>query len=325
MRRDIETRYAVETNADILEELRLVRMHLESDEEESLRFRISRPLTRVSPFVDASATGLGGSLGTTSIPSKSREPPLEEINMSHVSHTTWRESALTRSIVKKSATFTLRSIRKFSSSYHSAGLSDDCRHVFANNDSEISVYQLGDLRGESALPDFSRVFTQQYKHGECIRHIASSQRYIVIITNKRLLVFNLDATTPFDTTLHGNWDPSGLACHESETHLVVFLGQCQRNKANKYNGQIRVYRYSIDGQAKKLPLFTLSVPANDCPKRLSFDTNSQILTCITRIQNKLLVWKLDDDFLSLLEPFEFLKNKYTAVSVQRLTTPADKH
>lgn len=304
MRKDIEARTTVETKANVLEEMRLIQLHLESDEGDSLRFRISRPLTRVS---QNSSNTVGS--------------PFEGIN---VSHTSWRERALTRSKTQSSTTFSLHSVRK-GSSYHSAGLFEDCKHAFFNNDREISVYQLGDLRRKPALQNFSRVFTQQYRCGECIRSVAAStQAFIIIVTNKRLLIFNLDTDVPIVNTSHGDWDPSGLACHESETHLVVFIGQCQRNNTDKYNGQIKIYRYRIDDQLIQLPVFAFNVPANDCPKRVSFDSDSQILTCITRIQNKLLVWKLNDEFLSSLEPFRFLKNKYAAVSAQIPAAQADR-
>ena len=245
------------------------------------------------------------------------EPPIRV----NTSHTSWHESALTRSITKASQTFSLRSVRKFSSSYHSAGLLDDCRHALFYNDSEISVYQLGDLRTKATSPSFSRTLNQRYKHGEVIRNVASSKELIVIVTSKRLLIFNI-ADTLIDTISHGDWDPSGIACHESETHIVVLLGQCQRKTNNKYKGQIRVYRYGLDGHPKKLPIFALNLPLHDCPKRLFFDMESQILTCITRIQNRVLAWKLDDDFLTPSEPFEFLKNNYAAVSPQSRTVSA---
>ena len=290
---DIRTRFAVETRSDIREEMRFIRLHLESDEKDSLRFRITRPLLRVS-----------GS-DTPAVPLDSEDPSFEESVVSAP------EVDLTRSFMKNCRVFSLRSIRKFSSSYHSAGLFDDCKHAFFNNDSEVSVYRLGDLRCNPALPKFSKVFTQKYKNRECIRNVTSSQSCIIIATNKRLLSFNLDAEAPIDTIPHGVWDPSGLACYESETHWVVFFGQSQRNKSNKYNGQISVYTYKKGAQADGLSVLVLELPANDCPKRVSFHTDSHILTCITRLENKVLVWKLDDDFSSSSEPFEYLRNKYT--------------
>ena len=236
------------------------------------------------------------------------------------------EKALTRSSTILSTKSSI-SIRKFNKSYHSAGLFKDGRHAFFNNDSELSVYKLGDLRSKSVSPEASVVFTQEYKQRkdrEYIRNVASSASFIMVVTNKRLQIYSIDAGKLFATASHDKWDPSGLACHESETHLVVFLGQVQREKKNEYIGQIRVLRYRKQSQAEGLPVFALNVLANDCPKRLFFDADSQILTCITRTANKVLVWKLNDEFFSSLKPFEFLKNNYTAVSTQGPTASTSR-
>ena len=314
LRRDVEVRSTVEDKANVLEEMRLIQVQLESDEREKLRLRVARPLTCVpqrSNSIQPRDIGI-----STIPPDRGGSSPI------NTSYTSPSERALTRSDIKNSKAFSLRS-RGFSSSYHSAGLLEGCHHAFFNNDGEVSVYRLGDLQRNPTSPKFTKVFTQRYKTPECIRNIASSLAYIIVVTNRRLLVFKIDKETLIDAIPHGDWDPSGLACHESETNLVIFLGQCQRNAINQYNGQIKVYRYQVNGQAKKLPAFILNVPASDNPKRVSFDTDSQILTCITRIQNKLLVWKLDDYFLSSSEPFEFLKNKYPAVSARNSATPCD--
>lgn len=311
LRREIETRVTVETKANILEEVQLIRRHLESDEEDDLRFRVPRPLTRVSQNIIVPSDGPDDDF----IPSNSGKSPIKDTRPSQMS---WRESALSRSITKNSTTFSLRSVR---GGFHSAGLFESCQHAFFHSDSEVSVYRLGDLQTKTPSPSFSSIFTRRYKNGEIIRNVSSSKAFLTVVTSKRLMIFKIDADAPIDTILHGDWDPSGLACHEDKTHFVVFLGHCQRNKTNKYNGQIRVYRYRIDGRAK-LPVYVLNVPANDCPKRFSFDEHSRILTCITRIQNKLMMWCLNDDFLSSSEPFEFLKNKYTAVSTQNSTAMA---
>ena len=233
---------------------------------------------------------------------------------------------MARSFTKNCTTFSLlRFVRKFSRPYHSAGVFKYCRHAFFDNDSEFSVYQSGDLRTETTSPSFSRILTQQYKHGEFIRNVASFRAFIIVVTSERVIVFRIDLEAPIEIMLHDDWDPSGLAWHESETHLVILLGQCQRHKNQTFNGQIRIYRYRIDGQFEKLPVFSLNVPENDWPTWLSSDTDSQIFTCITRIQNKLLVWKVDGELVSPPEPFEFLDNKYTALSAQSLTAPAGRN
>lgn len=317
LERDVRRGVTAETQANVLEEMRVIKAQLDSDEDEGLRFAILRPLPRV--FDSGSPTilsELGGS-PTEAVDVPAVDVPTPDVPTPDVPTP---ERTLIKSRTKSSTTFSLSSVSKFNKSYHSAGLFKDGRHAFFNNDSELSVYSCGDLRGR---PDFSKVFTQVYKrkHQEFIRIVASCNSCIMIATNKRLLVFRIDPEKLLSATSHGEWDPSGLACHESETRLVIFLGQVQRNARNKYNGQIKVIRYNQSGG---LPASTLNLPANDCPKRLFFDADSKILTCITRTQNTLLAWKLDDNFNAPLEPLEFLKNNYRAVSAQEPIVPADR-
>ena len=285
--------------------MHLIKEHLDSDEDHGLRFQLSRPLTGVSDS------------GTPIIPPESGGQSIGK------TETSAPERALARSSTRSSTKSSI-SIRKFNKSYHCAGLFKDGRHAFFNNDSELSVYKLGDLRSKPVSLEASKVFTKIYNQGkdrEWIRNVASSESFTMIVTNKRLQIFSVDAGKLIGTASHDEWDPSGLACHESETHLVVFLGQVQRDMRTEYIGQIRVLRYRKQSPAEGLPVFALNVPANDCPKRLFFDADSRILTCITRAQNRVLVWKLDDEFFSSFKPFGFLKNNYTAVSAQGPTAP----
>ena len=280
--------------------MQLIKEHLDKDENQGLRFQVSQPLTCLS-----------GS-GPQMMPPESGGPSTGQTERAIP------ERALARSSTISSTKSSI-SVRRFNKSYHSAGLFKDGRHAFFNNDSELSVYKLGDLRNKPVSLEASRVFTQVYeerKDREYIRNVASSESFIMIVTNKCLQTYSVDAGKLFGTASPEKWDPSGLACHESETHLVVFLGQVQRDKRNEYIGQIRVLRYIKQSQAEGLAVCALNVLANDYPKRLFFDADSQILTCITRIQNKVLAWKLNDEFFSSLKPFEFLKNNYTAVSAQ---------
>ena len=320
LERDIETRVAVETETNIREEMQVIRLQLENDENESLRFRALRPLRRLPAQAAAPENGASTRTATPTITSNTGNAPIETID---VSPTLRPENPVNKSRIKSSTTFSLRSIRKFSKSWDSAGLFDGCRHAFFNNDSEVSVYRLGDLQRRPASPSFSKVFAQKYKR-EIIRYVASSRSCIIVATNKRLIAYNIDTQTLIDATSHGDWDPSGLACHESETHLIVFLGQ-QRSDSIKRSGQIRVCRYRKINQAEELAVYVLNVPTNDYPKRFSFDADSHILTCITRLQNKLLVWGLDETFFAPSEPFKFFKNSFTAVSPRGITVPADRH
>ena len=294
---DVSIRVGVDIKATVLEEMRFIKEHLTRDEDQGLRFQVSRPLERVS------------SLGTPIKPPEPGGPLTKEIDLSRP------EDTLPRSLINRCRKYSLRSVDKFSKSYTSAGLFADCRHAFFNGDGEVSVYKLENLPERLIRPTFFKIFTQSYKHGELIMDVASSRSGIVIATNRRLSVFNIDANVPIGITAYEGWDPSGLACHETEDHLVAFFGQRQRNKTNNYNGQILVCMYRKEGQTERPPV-CLEVPANDYPKSLSYHADSRMLTCITRLQNKLLVWKLDDEFSSPLKPFEFLKNSYTVVSTR---------
>ena len=306
---DLSIRASVESKAIILKEMQLIKERLDGDEDQGLRLQLSQPLTRVP-----------GSGAQVLLP-ESGEKSTGETEMSTPERTLARSSTI--SCMKSSI-----SIRKFNKTYHSAGFLKDGRHAFFNNDSELSVYKLKDPLSRPVPLEASKVFTQKYgkrKDRVYIRNVASSESFIIIVTNKSLQVFSVDAGRLIGTASHDEWDPSGLACHESETDLIVFLGQVQRNVKNDYISQIRVLRYRKQNQAEGLPIFALNGLANDCPKKLFFDADSQMLTCITRAQNKVLVWKLNDDYFSSSEPFEFLKNKYAAVSPQGPTAPSGRH
>lgn len=60
------------------------------------------------------------------------------------------------------------------------------------------------------------------------------------------------------------------------------------------------------------------LPTQDRPKRLTLSPETQTLICVTRIQNKLLVWDLDESHLPLSEPFDFVKNHYRVVRIRIL-------
>ena len=294
---DVSIRVSGDIKATVLEEMRFIKEHLHRDEGQGLRFQVSRPLKRVS------------GLGTPIKPPEPGVPLTKEIDLSRP------EDTLPRSLINRCRNYSLRSVDKFSKSYTSAGLFADCRHAFFNNDGEVSVYKLENLPERLIRPTFFKIFTQSYKHGERIMDVASSRSGIVIATNRSLSVFDLDADVSIGITSYEGWDPSGLACHETKTHLVAFSGQRQRNKNTKYNGQIRICMYRKGGETERPPV-CLEVPANDYPKSRSYHADSRMLTCITRLQNKLLVWKLDDEFSSSLKPFEFFKNNYTVVSTR---------
>ena len=142
-----------------------------------------------------------------------------------------------------------------------------------------------------------------------------SESFLVIITCQCVRVINVRNDYELEASPHGEWEPSGVACFESETGLKVALGLGQGNSLKSSRGQIVLFKYELGTRPKKLSLCsTIKLPTGNRPKRISFDADVGILTCVTTIQNKILVWHLDEDLSASGEPFDFLKNHYRVVS-----------
>lgn len=314
MGREIETRSLTEARETVLQEIQIIRSHLDQDEEYSLRLCTDQPITRKGESLCMMGTEIDG-ISDLSTPESSPDFRNSTYISPGPSRTSWQEQPLMRSKFKASAIFSVQIPRKIlGNSFHSAGLSGDCEQAFFYNDSEVSVFRLGNITTHTTFLNFPKTLTKPYKDGERIRNVALSCRFFIIVTNKRLLIIRVNDDALTEAIPHDGWDPSGLSCHESVTHLVILLGQCQRDKTGKHQSQIKVSSYVIGGQFQRTSTSTVQIPAHDYPNRLSLDLDGQVITCITRIQNKVLVWRLDEQFKPSASPFEFSKNRYTTVS-----------
>lgn len=210
------------------------------------------------------------------------------------------------------------SIRSDSSGYHCAGLSHDCRHSFYYKDGRVSVFSLGDLRACTIRPISSRVLDrgERFTRGEPIFDTVMSSRFLVVVTSTRVLTVDITNGDEFEAITHGDWDLAGVAVHETGSHLLLALGHGKGDSSRNGRGQIEIYMHERNDRSCNFSLcYTLILPSKDRPKRLSFSGDGQILTCVTMIQNKLLVWKLAQDFSSRVGPFNFVKNHYRKVSL----------
>ena len=202
-------------------------------------------------------------------------------------------------------------------SYHSAALSIDCKHAVLYNATDVVVFCLEPLEGPDPNP-FPPVLRKRFAN-EQIFDVLLARKCLIIITNRRL--FALDITrdendSQFGPISHGDFDYSGIACHEDDTDLVVMLGQRQGNSKDGYIGRIKIIKFKVrvDGNGKPYDTATISLSGYDCPKLLSYNEATKTLVCITRIRNRVVSWELNHDFLPLLEnPFDFMRNQYTEV------------
>ena len=196
--------------------------------------------------------------------------------------------------------------------YDFAGLSSYCRYCFFYRQDEVSVFPL-DLRVCGTQPFSSRALCidKRATHGEPIVDAKISLNFLVTITTERVLISNISNKQEFEPILHGNWEPAGLAIHESETLLIIILGYGKGFSLETTDGRIEIYKYRIGSRSRRLACCSSpTLPTRARPKRLSLKEDGRILTCVTAIQSKLLVWELDENFSSSVEPFAFTKNRY---------------
>lgn len=73
-----------------------------------------------------------------------------------------------------------------------------------------------------------------------------------------------------------------------------------------------LYKYAKDDSADLSLCSEATLSTQDRPKRVK--VYKRIAVCVTTIQNKLLVWRVDDNLYAEEEPFEFVKNRYSLVS-----------
>ncbi len=199
-------------------------------------------------------------------------------------------------------------------SYHFAGLSIDCKHAVLYNVTDMAVFRLEllDPSNPSPFPSFLRHrFTN-----ENIFNILLGRRSLIVVTNSRLLALDITQGNnglQLGTISHGNFDYSGITCHENGTDLVIILGQRQGSSQNGYIGRIKIIKFKF-GEGRPYDISTISLSGHDYPKLLSYNADTETLVCITRIQNRVVAWKLDHNFLPLVDrPFDLVRNRYTEV------------
>ena len=234
-------------------------------------------------------------------------PPIEML---------WQEAPFSQSRICATRSFSVRfprtGIRKKAISYQCVKLSSHCEHAVFYNDYDFAVFALKE-NGERSADTlvFAKTFS---KTVECILNAALADTFLGVVTTKRLLIFDFQKDTQFDSISHGLWDPSAFACSESESYFTALLGQRQGDQKGGYVGRIKTLRYDTVAPTKPPVVNTLDVPHNDFPKYIQFCADTKIITCITRVENRVLAWSLDNDFCPFGERFEDIHDKYTAVS-----------
>lgn len=233
----------------------------------------------------------------------------------------WQEPDLPTSKVRSTRSFSLSLHRAKTLggrvSFDFAGLSNDCQYAYLYHENRVSVFHLADLGAQSTESAFLRTLDlgRDFTHSEPVFDVVMSGSFLVVITSLCVRVVNVRNNYELEASAHGEWEPSGVSCSENGTRLVIALGQGQGSSLESSKGQIVLFRYEPGTRPRKMsPCSIIKLPARNRPKRISLDADGGILTCVTTIQNRLLVWHLDENFSTAGEPFDFIKNHYHVVS-----------
>ncbi|KAL9127791.1 MAG: hypothetical protein Q9217_003397 [Psora testacea] len=240
-------------------------------------------------------------------------PPLEDVD------TLWRENHFPRSRIKEQPRllFVLPSRRLFRrTSYHSAGFSPDCRRIYFHDDEHVCVYEKFETPANGLSTSPSLTFNKSFKS---VRHVAISARFLVIARAKEMLIFKTASEPELQPLVNDISSPSGLAIYEKGVHLIIVLGQSHACPSTGIKGQVKIYKYLI-GRGLEASHITrvIPLPDGDYPKRLYIEADATLVCCVTRRQNKLFAWKIDDELATPDEPFAYLKNNYTPVRQGRI-------
>ena len=204
-------------------------------------------------------------------------------------------------------------------SYHSAGLSIDCKHAVLYNDTRLVVFRLEPLN-PSEPGSFPAILSKQFRQSEFILNIIMGQRSLIIVTNRGLLALDITrgGNSPLGSIPHGDFDCSGITCHEDDTQLIVMLGQRGRVRdgnldGDVYIGRIQIIKFRFDGNGRPEHTDIISLTDHDWPKLLSYTAATKTLVCITRLRNRVMAWEMNDNFSTPpMYPFDFV-HRYTEV------------
>ena len=303
----------------LLDEVSAIHDILNDDEEANSRLNTSQLLARDIRLPSHDTTPPNELLehSMPRVPTVSSDPSPSI----HTTEIDWREPDLSTSKVRSTWSFSLslHQAKPFGgrASFDFAGLSNDCQYAYLYHQNRVSVFYLTDLRAQSTETAFIRILDigRDLRNGELVFNVVMSGSFLVIITSLFVRVINVRNNYELELISHGEWEPSGVACSENETRLVIALGQGQGSSLESSKGQIVFFKYEPGTRSRKIsPCSTIKLPARNRPKRISLDADRRILTCITTIQNRLLVWHLNENFSTAGEPFDFVKNHYRVVS-----------
>ncbi|KAL9113858.1 MAG: hypothetical protein Q9227_001992 [Pyrenula ochraceoflavens] len=208
------------------------------------------------------------------------------------------------------------------------GLSSDCTAATFFRDRSLFIVSLASVQTKGHQSSIGHTF----KGIGRIRQVSASQHYVAVLADEWLALLKYDVSTSTGAqTLDVlswvpiEWDPRGLALHESRDEVLIIAGERRQG----LEGRIRLYHCPLHSNRGtrlygiKVFKTTVGGPrgSNDLPSTLAFHPNGRSFVCATagvaynrgldRRRSSILVWPVELDSSTASKPYEILYH-YTA-------------
>ena len=204
-----------------------------------------------------------------------------------------------------------------------AGLSRKCDFAYFHDRRKVSVHQLSisSTFASNEVTDPSRLSREFFSHivgsqDTVIHRVAIDGQWIAISTNQDLVIINMRDRSMTPRRAHGDWEPIGLAMHESDGQLSVVLGQRKRGNI-AYQGRVLLFTIRLSaslGSFDSEP-YLYALPQNDIPMDVDINADGTLLLCRTRLRNSVIVWELFASPAPVRAPFIIPRSCHTPVSI----------
>ncbi|KAL8798156.1 MAG: hypothetical protein Q9182_006907 [Xanthomendoza sp. 2 TL-2023] len=181
----------------------------------------------------------------------------------------------------------LPSKSRFGRGYAHAGLSADCNLVFFSCSTKVSVFRVN-AEGRSGRKE-DRLLNLEFKRTCQVADVSLSNTILAVSTRQNLEIHHVEPQERVKTIANGGWDPSGIAIFETDSKVMIAVGQ-RRSR----NGRVALHRFRISarGLLQGELVRHYALPEGCYPKSLVFDPEATTLACITDVRNSVLLWDI---------------------------------
>ena len=186
--------------------------------------------------------------------------------------------------------------------YIYSGISKTSELIYFYNQKEVVVFRIlmpsGKLARTTDKP-LQHIFKYPRPSPQSeIGRIAISKTWIVISTNRELTMVKLTSQSyPASNTLQkpysDDWEPVGLAIHETEAGLKIAVGQ-RKSSRRFYEGRVLVFSVRPEAGARYSTAEPTEymLPHKEFPKDVELSSDGKLIVCRSQPRNSIIMWNL---------------------------------